>query len=177
MNRTPVWIFLAAFCIATLSAFAVETRSGHDPGVDFSSHQAYKWVTGERAETASAQQIIESAVRAQLDARGLHEDSGAPDLWVVAHAAEDGRARIDPGKYGYAYRWRSWGADHGQHSRLGCRHPGGGSHRRRDQRVDLARHRARRDQPEGKETRERDQQGRGEALRRLSADRVRIWRR
>ena len=55
------------------------------------------------------QERIEQAIRAQLEAKGLVESSEAPDLWVVTHTASEERLRVDAEKFGYGYRWRSWG--------------------------------------------------------------------
>lgn len=92
-----------------VGAFALDTRSGHDPGFDFSAVQSYRWVEGTPASFPELQSSIEDIVRAELEARGLSESAGDSGLWVVTHAATDERTPVDAAKAGYGYRWRTWG--------------------------------------------------------------------
>lgn len=108
VGKTVAIALVAAATLAS-SAFAVDARSDYDDNVEFAALKTYRWVEGSSAAVAAVQQRIEAAVRAQLEARGLSEDAEAPDLWVVTHTATEGRARVDAQKYGYGYRWRSWG--------------------------------------------------------------------
>lgn len=101
-------ITLAALGLA-LGAFALDVRSDHDSNVDFDAFERYRWVDGTLADFPVVQERIESAVRAQLEAKGLSEDAAEPDVWVVTHAATENRVRLDAQKFGYGYRWRNWG--------------------------------------------------------------------
>ena len=111
MTKTTWRAFAAALAAVSLlgtSAFALETRTGYDPAVDFGSYKSYKWVAGSAAEVSFVQEQIERFVRSQIESKGLAEQGDA-DLWVVTHAAGDAVLQVDSQEYGYGYRWRSFG--------------------------------------------------------------------
>jgi hypothetical protein len=99
---------VAALALAP-GATALDVRTDHFKGVDFSAYGTYKWVEGNEVRIPVVQAAIESAVRSQLESKGLSEDSGVPGLWVVTHASVDDLLRVDPQEHGYTSRWRSWG--------------------------------------------------------------------
>jgi hypothetical protein len=102
-------LLLVAALVAPLGAAALEVRSDHDESVDLSGVASYRWVPGTPVDVPAVQSLLDSAVRAQLEAGGLSEDSESPDVWVVVHAAIDERSEFEPSSYGYSYPWRRWG--------------------------------------------------------------------
>jgi hypothetical protein len=81
-----------------------------DKSADFSTYKTYAWRPGTPAKDPLMQKRIQSAVDAELAAKGLTKTDGAADLYVVTHASSKNEKQIDVNNLGYAgYRWHGWG--------------------------------------------------------------------
>ncbi|MFQ5935323.1 MAG: DUF4136 domain-containing protein [Acidiferrobacterales bacterium] len=78
-------LLLALFLFATVAQARVKVD--FDANADFTQYKTYAWEKGTPAADPIAQRRIERAVAEQLEAKGLRETTGTPDLYVTTHAA------------------------------------------------------------------------------------------
>jgi hypothetical protein len=77
---------------------------GYNKETDFTSFRTYSWVGRKDLEmSALVHQEIVTAIRAELDAKGLQSVDLEPDLYVSYFADQDEQVRVDIRHKGYSY--------------------------------------------------------------------------
>ena len=99
----------AALCALLAGCSTLRTSVEYNPKADFSSYKTYAWSSiqpgpeeAQAIRNPAFYSMVRAAVDRELAARSLTPDqSGRPDLFVIAHGmAQD---RIEVTSYGYAY--------------------------------------------------------------------------
>jgi len=113
MKRTGLIALLAVFLALPATMAQVQTDYDHD--VDFSRFKTWAWMEGTPAQSAFAQQRIETAIEIKLAEKGLTRTDGQPDLFVVTHVSRSTEKQVDASymSYGGYYGWGGWGAGWG----------------------------------------------------------------
>lgn len=108
MSHRGVTLLLAALLVAG-SATAGGVRVDWDDSVDWSQFRTFAWSEGTPAANADTEAKIRSAVRAQLEGKGLTLAEEEPDLLVATHAASETRTLVDSSQFGYGWgNYRRW---------------------------------------------------------------------
>ncbi|MBP7148382.1 MAG: DUF4136 domain-containing protein [Acidobacteria bacterium] len=85
MSRTRCALLCAGLAIVAAAAFAATIKVDHDPAIEFAKYRTFALRAGTAAETPWAQDMIESAIKAELAGKGLTLAGEKPDLIVVTH--------------------------------------------------------------------------------------------
>ena len=102
------------------TAFARSVNVDFDKDTDFSKYKTYSFAEGTPTPVSLMNQRIESAIEAQLAAKGLTKVEGDADLTVVYHCAVTQKTQLNTTSYGgwgwgpgwrrgWGWGWRGWG--------------------------------------------------------------------
>jgi hypothetical protein len=110
LPNLPSASLLAGLLFLSTAAIA---QVDYDRSVDFSRFATYALTEGTPAPTAAVQGRIESAIRFELEVKGLVE-AEFPDLWVVTHVSVGTELSVSATTFGYGGYpgwggWTGWG--------------------------------------------------------------------
>jgi hypothetical protein len=101
------------FMLTAGTAFAQKVSVDFDKNTDFSKFKTYAFAVGTPTPETLTNQRIESAIEAQLTAKGLTRVQSNADLTVVFHCAVTQQTQLDTtnmGGFGWGPGWgRGWG--------------------------------------------------------------------
>lgn len=101
------------FMLTAGTALAQKVSVDFDKGTDFSTFKTYTFAVGTPTPETLTNQRIESAIEAQLTAKGLTRVQSNADLTVVFHCAVTQQTQLDTtnlGGWGWGPGWgRGWG--------------------------------------------------------------------
>jgi hypothetical protein len=103
LKRFVIFVFLTAFIVIGCSSFSIHTD--YDQSADFSGYDTFGWVKHKKVRMDRKGLMnakIRSAVKAELESKGMRFVDRAPDLLVNYHFGV--RDKIDVDVYGYGYR-------------------------------------------------------------------------
>jgi hypothetical protein len=104
-----VGLALALALIASSSAFAQKVQADWDHNADFSHYRTFAYVKSQPVENPLMDQRIVEAIKAELTAKGLTENSANPAMVVTYTAAmkqdKEYVANGFGGGYGMGWRW------------------------------------------------------------------------
>jgi uncharacterized protein DUF4136 len=107
--------FVVGFCCLLMAgtAFGQKVSVDYDKNTDFSKFKTFSFATGTPTPETLTNQRIESAIEAQLAARGLTKVESNADLTVVFHCSVTNKTQLDTtslGGWGWGPGWgRGWG--------------------------------------------------------------------
>jgi hypothetical protein len=112
--RTSVSLVVGVFFLLTAgSAFAQKVSVDYDKNTDFSKFKTYTFAAGTPTPETLTNQRIESAIEAQLKAKGLTRVQSNADLAVTFHCAVTQKTQLNTtnmGGWGWGPGWgRGWG--------------------------------------------------------------------
>ena len=115
-RKTTIGIRLVVglcFMLTAGTALAQKVSVDFDKNTDFSKFKTYAFVEGTSTPETLTNQRIESAIEAQLAAKGLTRVQGNADLTVVFHCAVKQQTQLNTtnlGGWGWGPGWgRGWG--------------------------------------------------------------------
>ncbi len=114
MNKLALLMF-GIICFVGCSSASV--RTDYDRQGDFSRYSSYDWmavpekVRNNPTNSSLMRKRVETAVNANLSAKGMRLDKSSPDLLVTYHAGVKDRVDIDTWGYAYGRRGRFYGTD------------------------------------------------------------------
>jgi hypothetical protein len=108
MVRKQTWLLLLVLVLCASIAQA-KPIVDYDKSVDFFKYQTYAWGKGTPAGSDINQKRIVRAVNDQLQAVGLTEADGEPDIFVVTHVAVSREKQVSGSSWGYG----GWYGYHG----------------------------------------------------------------
>src|SRR5258707_11194310 len=101
------------FLLTAGAAFAGNVNVDFDKNTDFSNYKTYSFAAGTPTPQTLTNQRIESAIEAQLTAKGLTKVESNADLTVVFHCAVTEKTQLNTtnlGGWGWGPGWgRGWG--------------------------------------------------------------------
>jgi len=109
---------LSAVLVMGCSSITVTTDYDHE--ANFAALKTFTWLSGTKdAVSANAptslfqNQLVDkrfrTAVKSQLEAKGLTENAASPDFYVVYYSATEKKVNVTNYGYGYGPRWGAYG--------------------------------------------------------------------
>jgi len=113
-QKTGIRFVVVLGCLLMAStAFGQKVSVDYDKNTDFSMFKTFSFATGTPTPETLTNQRIESAIEAQLSAKGLTRVPSNGDITVVFHCALSQRTQLDTtslGGWGWGPGWgRGWG--------------------------------------------------------------------
>ena len=117
VRAVAVLVVGCGFLTLTAGAFAVTAKTDYDHSVNFEKYRTFAWKDYETRRSGIVNNSIvasriQNAVNEQLTKKGLQENDGDPDVYVVAHVGAKNMTDVEymPAIGGWRH-WRWMGPD------------------------------------------------------------------
>ena len=106
MSRKRIALMFAGLELMAAAAFAASVKVDHDPSIQFAKYRTFSLRAGTPAETPWAQEMVDSAIRAEMVGKGLAVVGEKPDLLVITHVQRSLETQLN---IDYGPGWRRFG--------------------------------------------------------------------